>query len=160
MNSVKHLFWFLLVAIFAVSGCSGYGKLRLQEQGKDKVTPEHLARNWKEYNIYFAGISYNKPSALLFDPRGDSKTLQVHPWWERVEDEGTLHEILKWMEFRKDFDPVVWRILGPKGDFFGYMYTAWNHARMKVVDENTLWVDQLSMPPDYAPGANDVTAGP
>jgi hypothetical protein len=145
MKRVKDLFRFLLSAALlmgiAVSGCSGlgqWGRLGLQPQGEGKVTPEQLAKTWKEYNVYFAGIVYDKPSALIFDPKGDGKTLQVHPWWERVEDEKTLQEILTWMGFRKDFDPVVWRILGPKGDFYGYMYTAWNHARIKSVDENTI----------------------
>lgn len=150
----------LLAAVVALSfsGC-GYGGLRLQPRGKDKATPEGLARDWKGYDIHFAGIAIEKPSALIFDPEGDGKRLEVHPWWTRVEDQQTLLEVIKWMDSRRDFDPVVWRILGPNGDFYGYMYTAWTHARVKVIDENTLWVDQLALPPDYAPGGDELSAG-
>lgn len=158
----KRLVTLGLVAVFVLAmwGCSQWGGLRLQPQGKGKATPEELARNWKEYNVYFTGIAVEKPSALIFDPKGDNKNLEVHPWWAKVEDQETILEVIKWMEFRRDFDPVVWRIIGPNGDFYGYMYTAWTHARVKVLGENTVWVDQLAMPPDYAPGANELSVGP
>jgi hypothetical protein len=44
------------------------------------------------------------------------------------------------------FWPIVWRILGPDDQFYGYMYTAWDHVLIKEVDNKTLWVDDIPMP--------------
>jgi hypothetical protein len=148
---LKAILMILAIPIF-LSACSNYGKLRLQPSSGTKVTTEDLVRNWKDYDVYYSGIATHRPSAVLFDPKGDSKTMTVHPWWVKVANERMLMEIMDWMTFDKHFDPVVWRVLGPNNDFYAYLYTAWNHALIRVVDENTLWINEMSLPRDYPGG--------
>ena len=136
------------------SACSNFGKLRLQQAGEPRVIPEELVRTWKNYDVYYSGVATHRISAVLLDPKEDHKTMAVHPWWVKVEDEMLLQEVMEWITFDVQFDPVVWSIFGPDNDFYGYLYTAWNHALIRVVDEKTLWIDDMSMPPDYPPGDN------
>lgn len=160
-RAFRFLFVLVLFLPTACAGLQSHGKLRLQPQGKDRVTIEQLVEEWQGYDIHYAGINVNKPSAVLFDPKGDDRSLQVHPWWIKVNRKETLVEIIRWLEFDKHFEPLVWRVLGPDDRFFGYMFTAWTHALIRVVDENTLWVNDLSMPPDYPAGGNtEVGGGP
>ena len=144
---------FVSLVLFLLAGCAGldaYGKLRLLADGKERVTIEQLVDRWQDYDVYYSGIAVHKPSAILFDPKGDERTLQVHPWWVRVEKKDMLLEILKWIDFYRKFPPRLRAVLGPDNAFFGYMYTPWDHALIKVVDDKTLWVNELSMPRDEA----------
>jgi hypothetical protein len=141
--------------LFSVSGCAwqqNYGKLRLQPYGKDRLTIENLLDNWTGYHIYYAGLEVYRPSALMFDPKEGERKLVPHEWWIKVEDKKTLIEIVDWLNFDKHFEPLIWRILGPNDAFFGYVYTAWTHVLIRVIDEKTLWVDDMSKPPDYPAG--------
>jgi hypothetical protein len=153
-SSKRHtILFFVILAALPLLGCAGlhaYGSLRLLAGGKEGVTMERLVDRWQDYDIYYSGIAVHKPSAILFDPKGDEKTLQVHPWWVRVEKKDMLLEILKWMDFYRRFPPRLRAVLGPDNAFFGYMYTPWDHALIKVVDDKTLWVNELSMPRDEA----------
>jgi hypothetical protein len=141
----------LILILFAFAGCAGlssYGKLYLPVDGKNRVTIQHLVERWQDYDIYWAGVSTHRPSAILFDPKGDDRVLQVHHWWVKVDRVETLLELVRWIRFDIRYDPAVREVLGPDDLLFGYMYTAWPYARILVKDEKTLWVDDLSMPPE------------
>jgi hypothetical protein len=74
--------------------------------------------------------------------------------WVQVKDEETLSKLYRslWVDIRFYY-PKLWRILGPDDRFYGYMYTAWDHAVIKVVDERTLWVEGLPTRPfHFTPG--------
>jgi hypothetical protein len=143
------------------SGCvvtENYGKLAMQ-QGGSRLTPEDLAQTWDRYNVYYAGYSPENPFAMIFDPKGDDKILHVHRFWDPVKDEKTLREAMKWLGVRKERDPYIYRILSPKGDFYGYMYTGLSHVTIKVISDHTLFVDKITMSADYTPGAWDASVG-
>ncbi len=144
----------LIIAISILpAACSSHGRLRLQQAGEFNVTPEDLVRTWKNYDVYYSGVATHRISAILFDPKDDGKTMAVHPWWVKVEDQALLEEVMEWITFDMNYDPVVWTIVGPDNGFYGYLYTGWNHALIRVVDEKTLWIDDMSWPPD-SHGAN------
>jgi len=161
---MKKIFMTVLLVIsisILPTACSNYGKLRLQQVGKPGVTPDDLVRNWRSYDVYYSGVASHRVSAVLFDPRGDDKKMAVHPWWVKIDNEMFLLEVMEWITFDMQFEPFVWRIMGPYDGFYGYLYTPWNHALLRVMDEKTLWIDDMSMPPDYQPGDNRVRgAGP
>ena len=154
MNSKRRGFtlFFVILLLLPFIGCAGlssYGKLYLELNGRDTVTIEQLVERWQDYDVYYAGVSAHRPSAILFDPKGDNRVIQVHHWWVRVDRIETLLELVKWLRFDIKYDPAVRMVLSPDDRLFGYMYTAWNYARILVVDEKTLWVDDLSIPPEY-----------
>lgn len=151
-------FTILLAAlIIFVSSCAvmdKYGKLSPQQESP-RLTPEDLAQNWKKCNVYYTGYSPENPFAIIFEPKADNRTLHVHRWWTPVKDEKTMREVMKWLGLRKERDPVVYRIVAPNGDLYGFMYTAHAHVTIKVISDNSLWVDQITKPKDYAPGTYD-----
>jgi len=151
----------VLLLVFLTSGCSwlkGYGKLRLQSRHEEKVTIQELKDNWDDYTIYYAGyygrLSIKHPSAVMFDPKKDDRVL-VGDKWTKVEDQETLSRLISSIQSQKAmYYPRLRRILGPDDQFYGYMFTALHQAVIKVVDDRTMWVYNLPMPPYllYRPG--------
>ncbi|MFO7986074.1 MAG: hypothetical protein R6U38_09420 [Desulfatiglandaceae bacterium] len=141
-----------LVFCCLVYGCTGlgnYGTLRVAS-GSWETTIQTLIDNWQDYDIYYAGLSYKSPSAIMFDPKTDGKRL-ISDKWIPVTEKSVVITIIDWLHADMNFPPTLWKILGPKGDFFGYMYTsAVQQVVTRQIDDQTLWVDDLPLPPmDY-----------
>jgi len=145
----------LLLSIWIMPGCLGlekYGSIRAPG-GQDATTIQTLIENWQEYHIYYAGLSYKSPSAIIFNPKQGDKRI-VSEKWMPVTDQSVAVTIVKWLDSYINFPPYLSKILGPNGDFFGYVYTS---AEMQVVvreiEPNTLFVEDIPLPPfDYGPG--------
>ncbi len=152
MAKIKYLHLALLavVSVCIISGCSGYGKLRLQSRYGNDVTIEKLKENWQDYIVYYTGYATNNPSGIMFDQKNDNKTL-MNDKWIKIEDQETVAEVISWIKIQDFtiFYPRLYRILGPDNKFYGYLYTAWDHVLTKVVDDKTLWVYDLPAPPHY-----------
>jgi len=151
MDNKKYLVITVISVILAffLYGClqfESYARLRLQSINGDMVTPQTLKDKWQDYTIYYTGPGVQNPSAILFDPKNDNKTI-VNNGWIKVEDQETLSELILWIQFDIHFEPKLWRILGPDNQFYGYIYSYWQHVYMKILDEKTLWVDDLPLPP-------------
>lgn len=147
-----YVFVFIIVIIFLISGCvglGGYGKIRLEQSYGMKTTIQDLQKNWGDYTVFYAGLDIDKPGAIMFDPKNDEKKLVGHEWWAPVKDQEQLTEILHWANtYYSYYSPVLWRILGPDNQFYGYLYTGYTHVMIRKVDDSTLWVDELVVPPD------------
>jgi len=142
-----------------LGGCVGlgnYGTLRLAS-GSWATTVQALIDNWEAYDIYYAGLSYDNPSAIMFDPKTGGRRL-ISDKWVPVTERSVLVDIIDWLNANVNYPPTLWKILGPKGHFFGYMYTsALEQVVIKEVDDKTLWVDNIPLPPiDYG---GDYSAG-
>jgi hypothetical protein len=165
MDMKKDIYFAVIVSIlvFFMSGCSwykSYGKLRLQSGPGHRVTIQELRESWRDYTIHYAGMSVQHPSAIMFDPKKDGRTLASDKWI-KVEDEETLSELISWIQLNPEFYPRLQRILGPDDQFYGYFYSAWDHVLIKVFDERTLWVYDLPIPPDiYYDGDDDEKMDP
>ena len=140
-----------LIFVFLMYGCAGYGKIRHLSGAGDKLTVQELIENSNDYNIYYSGYDTNNPSGILFDPKRDNKTLVPSDRWIKVESRETASEIVSWIQVQ-DFPwymPGLLSILDSDDQFYGYVFTGWNHVVTKVVDENTLVVYDLPAPPQY-----------
>ncbi len=142
----------LILPISTWAFFGSYGKLRVQPRGPEKVTIEMLEERWEDYDVYFAGPWIGRPSAVMFDPKDDDRKLVPHKWWVPVKKKEDLLQVVSGVKVGQvSFWPIVWRILGPDDQHYGYMYTAWQHVLIKVVDDKTLWVDDIPLPRfDYA----------
>lgn len=140
-----------LLLVFLISGCAlrtGYGKFRLQPRDGVEVTVQYLLENWKDYTVYYAGSSIGNPGGIMFDPKGDNRTL-TGDTWIKVEDRRTLSELIGWMKTYHEYNPQIWRILGPDDELYGYLYYPRTHRQLavtKVVDETTMYVYDLLSP--------------
>jgi hypothetical protein len=151
-----------IVIIYIITGCSGYGKLRLQSRYGDDVTMEKLKENLPEYTVYYAGYAVNNPSGIMFDPKNDNKTLTPSERWTKLDERESVIEVISWIKIQDSsyYYPRLYRILGPDDQFYGYLYSAWNHLLTKAVDGKTLWVYDLPAPPHYEDGPDDEAKTP
>lgn len=143
-----------VIIIFLFSGCAsmltGYGKLRPQPMTSESVTIEVLEKNWEDYVIHYAGISVGTPAGIMFDPTDDDRTLTGDKWI-KVEDKEILSELIGWMKTYIEFNPQIWRILGPNNEFFGYLfYPSYlmyaDTVVIKVIDDKTMYVYDVESP--------------
>jgi hypothetical protein len=146
----------LLVGLL-MSGCafSPYGRLVLPDR-TDALTLETLVRHWEDYEIHYAGVHAGHPSAVLFDRKDDDRGFMTERWF-KVKDKEMLDDLVDSIQRQlplAGYSPRLWRIIGPDGRLYGYLFTSWDHAVMKSVDENTLFVNDLPMPPYLAIDGN------
>lgn len=137
-----------LVSLCLMSGCSwlrSYGKIRVLSRHEEKLTIQGLKENWRDYTIYYVGSSVGIAAAIMFDPKNDDKTL-LGDRWIKVEDQGTLLELIDVIKSYVQFYPRLHRILGPDDQFYGYLFFAWGHPVIKVVDDRTLYMYDLESP--------------
>ena len=145
--SKKHFPIVPLLLFFAFFSCSGnYGKLVAQWGPGNQITIRDLVGEWKRHLVYYAGPSFSFPSALLFDPKEDGREV-VPDKWLPVKDRAQLDEIVEWLEFTPAFRPTLFAIFGPDEKLYGYLYSYKTDVLIKAIDENTLWVSNIPVPP-------------
>jgi len=157
----KYFAWPLaiLLAGFLTSGCAftQYGRLDLTNR-TDAVTVETLVKNWEDYELYYAGVHAGHPSAVLFDRKDDDRGFMTERWF-KVKDKEMLDDLVDSIQRQLPigiYYPRLWKVFGPDGHLYGYMFTSWDNAVMKSVDEKTLFVYDLPMPPYLAVGGKGI----
>jgi len=126
----------MLTAFAVAYGCTNYGVIK---PTGNEMTVETLVNNWKEYDVSWTGLSLGEPTALLFDPKGGGKKL-VGDIWHKVDTKEGLLAFISSLQANQLYYPVVWKILGPDGQFYGYLYSGWSRAVAKPIDKTTVWV--------------------
>lgn len=142
------MFAFFVVLALGCAGCApgGYGRIRL---AGPEMTIGRLAKNWKEYHVAYAGVRVSLPNAILFDPKNDETTITLQEYWTPVDDQETLGDLLAWIRSFRIYGPaILYKIEGPDNRVFGYLYTLDTSAYIKVIDDNTLWIDDMTLRPD------------
>jgi hypothetical protein len=154
MNLEKCLYLGLIGVFLATLtfGCvtpKGYGKLGFTQTTEPKMTLDQLVENWKDYDIYYSGVHRDYVIGIMFDPKDDERKLVGHEWWEPVETQEDLHHYILMINFFKSFryEPMLWKILDRDNQRYGFIYTARYPMIIKVIDDRTLWVDELTFPP-------------
>ncbi len=132
----------MLMMVALVAGCAGvYDNLVPADKGQ--MTVETLVNNYPNYNVYYLG-DYSLPYAVLFDPKEDGKTVKVGDRWEKVPDQDTARKQVGQIGSlvgRGVNMPRLWKLVGPDGSLFGYVYTAAVQLGSNVVDANTMFVN-------------------
>ena len=148
-----------MAAVFFIAGCSwlmSYGRLTPAYGPFEKVTIQELQKSWRDYTVYYAalhaGVSTDHPSAVMFDPKNDDKTLTVSRW-AKVEDEKSLVEMIDTIQntyTSSGYYPRLWRLVGPDNELYGYVFTSWDHVQARVVEPGTMLVYDVPVPPYLA----------
>ena len=154
MNLKKCLYFYLFAVLLTglTLGCSTttrYGKLGYPQTEEPKMTLDQLLKDWQDYNIYYSGVWEGHIYGVMFDPKNDARKLVGHEWWEPVETQEQLRQSILWMNIFRSFryEPMLWKILSPDNKLHGFIYTARYPMIIKVIDNRTLWVDELTFPP-------------
>ena len=135
------LLMFSAASIFGCVASGKYGRLRLA--GSD-MTIDQLVKHWEDYHVSYAGVSVTQPNAILFDPKGDDKVITLHQYWATVKDKSELSEIIRWMGPMSS-RVALYRIMGPGDQVFGYIYMSNMSPLIRVVDEKTLWIGNITL---------------
>jgi hypothetical protein len=150
MKSRNFIYPLIIVValIFVIYGCTqlkGYGKIKVIPRHEVKISLQELKKNWQDYTIYYAGLSVGTAAGIMFDPKNDDKVL-TGDMWIKIEDEETLLAVIEWIQTYIQFDPRLWRIVGPDDQFYGYLFCACSHVVIKSVDDTTMYVYDLQSP--------------
>ena len=144
-----------LAILILLAGCiayPGYGRITASGQ---EATIQELVADWQAYDVTYCGVRPERPLGLMFDPKDDAHRL-VGKRWKPIQDAGALEKTLMWLDATDHVPPAprLWRIIGPEGGFFGYLYTGTEPVVMRSVDENTLYVMELTETQDNIPEQN------
>ena len=138
------LFFITVFILTAFVGCMDSGKYgRLRMAGPD-MTIDQLLKNRQDYNVYWAGVSENNVNATLFDPKNDDSTFSLQHYWVPINDAAKLSDLVGWLNVFRVEPPSLYRVLGPGEKTFGYLYMLSSSPVIKVVDEKTLYLGNLS----------------
>ena len=154
-----------LVALFLLSvlGCAGGGKylqFRAARSTKYPMTIQQLRENWQNYEVAYAGLGKNAPSAILFQPKASDKRL-TYDKWVPISSPEDVNEVIRWLDANPNFRSALWALVSPEGDLYGYIYSYYQSVYMKQIDENTWFIGNLPLPPfDYGPGGGFSGGGP
>jgi hypothetical protein len=148
-----------LVSLFLiVAGCANYGRLRLESGPGETITVQKLVENWENYDVLATGVEPNVPSAIIFAPKNnDGRKVIGERWWE-LDNQKSIANTVGWIKNQNPLGPYyprLWRMLGPDGHLYGYMYTSWDSAVMIVGPDKTMKVLDIPVPPYQAVGASD-----
>ena len=143
MKTKSTLLIFSLASLWILSGCSldqKYGKLWVGGPVSQNVTIDRLYENSENYVIHYAGPSVGSAAAILFDPKSDERKIETHEYWARVKDRDELLDLIHFVGMRQ---PIIKKVLGPDDRLYGYIYIAKAHVLIRVIDEKTLWIDDI-----------------
>ncbi len=127
--------------IFGCVAPAKYGRISKAGSG---VTIAQLVTHWEQYQVSWAGVSSSQPNAILFDPKGDDRAITLHPYWAPVKDKSELSEIMGWMG-PAGSRVALYEIKGPDDQVYGFIYMANVVPLIRVVDEKTLWVGNMTL---------------
>ena len=146
-----HITIITIISAIIITGCSGYGKLVIESKNEAEVAIEKLIKNSDDYDIYYFGRSEKFVSGIIFDPKKDNKKLLPGDMWVKTNEQTTISDIVKRIKGSDfpGFSPTLYKIVGPDGVFFGYLFTGWFHIVLKKIDDDTLSVYGLNDPPEY-----------
>ena len=146
-----HYMWrtslYLLMICFVATlvGCVDPAKYgRFKPVGRGDMTIEHLVKNWKDYDVHWAGVNVRLTNAILFDPKDNDLKFSLQQFWEPVDDEAELSEVIRWIKNFGGEPPSLYRVSGPGDKTFGYLYMLTSSPVIRVVDERTLSISNLS----------------
>jgi hypothetical protein len=130
----------LIFLVFFVLGCAfpkGAPRFEVVTYQDKRTVLDDLKRDWASYSISYGGDSVGLASALIFDPKDDDRRLVGKSYMD-VKDKETLERVIATIESYATFTPTVYKIYGPEGEFFGFLFTAFYRPLAEKVDDKTL----------------------
>jgi hypothetical protein len=118
-----------------MAGCANSALLRVQSGSDTKVFLKNIEERYDKYIIHALEWPVDEVSVIVFDPKDDNNTIETDGW-TKVTSREQFSELLKRLD--RLFLKQHFKILGPKGDLYGYMLGRKEFMWIKTIDENTL----------------------
>ena len=135
----------LLCLFLPALGCAGFGKLQVECAYDCHEEVLALMNDFSRYHVYYAGQDPDLAAAILFDPGDDSRRIQPGRW-KRIGDKEMAWEVIRNLEADPEFYPKFMRVLGEKGNVFGYLYSPYQHVPVKQQDVGVISIYNLRQP--------------
>jgi hypothetical protein len=140
-----------VIAMLLILGCAGSGRLRVQSGHELAVTLKDVQEHAHHYIIHAYEWPAGEVAAIVFDLRGDNKTI-LNDGWTRVTSPEQLSKMIT--VCKKSWLTEFYKILGPNEECFGYLLGGEQYVRVETVDANTLKLNGVRWSPmggRYAP---------
>ncbi|MBN2034014.1 MAG: hypothetical protein JW836_12110 [Deltaproteobacteria bacterium] len=147
--------------LLTVYGCASKGYIRTRMVHPDQISVQSLLETWQDYTIHFTGHGRGHPSAVLFKPKSDGKVVIADRWW-KVEQYEILADLVDSIQRQLPiayYYPRLLQLMGPDNHRYGYVFTSWDHVVAKLVDERTIIIYDLPLPPYLAIDGGDAPHG-
>ncbi len=147
LNKAIHISVLITSFLPIIIGCAQYAKVIKPTDSDKHISIKQLQQTPHSYTIYFTdtgGYRYGNV-ALLFDPKNINRTITANHWTQ-IDDNKKLEEIITRMN-RHYKPPSVYHIVGPEGNFFGYMYASKGWIIAKTVNDTKMLVYDFPPPP-------------
>jgi hypothetical protein len=141
----------IALVVFSFTGCSIYGKIKKVSLTQQEKEIDSLLADLAEYNVFYSGYGEKNPSGIMFDPKKDKKQITFSDRWTKIEGQREIAGIMEWIRMGRypGYDPVLSKILGPDGQFYGYLFTGWSYVVIRGVTTDTVYIYDLQDPPQY-----------
>ncbi len=142
---IKSIF-VIAVSLGLMASCVALENYGTLTAAPGKVPINDLIENWENYRIYYAGLAVDNPSAIMFDTKIEGRRITSDKWVP-ITGKSVVKSVVGWLNANINYPSELWEIVGPKGKFFGYMYSYWGTVEIKGIDDKTLWMGDLPLPP-------------
>ncbi|RLB40204.1 MAG: hypothetical protein DRH12_10375 [Deltaproteobacteria bacterium] len=109
------------------------------------ITLAEIRSHAEDFDIYWAGLSDDMPTAIFFDPKDDDKRI-IGDRWEKVTEPEKLDGMISFVESYLQFDPRLFALIGPNKEVFGYVFSPNFIIQTKLVNENTIYIYDIKSP--------------
>ena len=124
-----------LICLSLIYGCANSALLRVQPASDTKVFLKNIEESYDKYSIHALEWPVDEVSVIIFDPKDDNNTIETDGW-TKVTSQEQFSEVMKRLD--RFFLKQHFKIVGPKGDLYGYMLGGKDFMWIKTIDENTL----------------------
>ena len=133
-----------LIWVLFISGCASQGRLRVQTRSDTAMAMKDITENHDKYIIHANEWPAGEVSAMVFDPKGDNRTIENDGWTEVTTKEqlSMLIERSRRLVYRQFF-----KIIGPDGQLYGYLLGGSQYVWIQTIDDNTLKLNSINWVP-------------
>ena len=135
-----------LISVLFISGCPSQGRLRVQYRSDTAVAMKDIQENHDKYIIHANEWPAGEVSAMVFDLKGDNRTIE-NDGWTKVTSKEQLSKLID--RSRRNIYRQFFKILGPNEEFYGYLLGGARYVWIQTVDANTLKVNSTNWVPDF-----------
>lgn len=134
-----------LVWMLFISGCASQGRLRVQSGPDTAMAMKDIIENHDKYIIYANEWPAGEVSAIVFDPKGDNRTIE-NDGWTKVTSEEQLSKLIEWS--RRLIYRQFFKILGADGQLYGYLLGGSQYVWIETIDNSTLKLNSINWVPN------------
>jgi hypothetical protein len=135
-----------LIWVLFIFGCASQGRLKVQSRSDTSAAMKDIRENDDKYIIHANEWPAGEVSAIVFDPKGDNRTIE-NDGWTKVTNKEQLSKLID--RSKRNIYLQFFKIYGPNEEFYGYLLGGSRYVWIQTIDANTLKVNSTNWAPDF-----------